>query len=157
MTAPVERAIPPAVVTRIGNPVLRTLLRSPLHGVVDRQFLLLHVPGRRSGRVYDIVVAHHDLPEGRTVFTNSRWRANLRGGVDLDLTWQGRRRRAHADLVEDPEVVADTYAGRIAEFGWEGAQRRLGIRITVGRAPTREELLDAVRTLGLSLVRLDVA
>jgi hypothetical protein len=156
MTAPVERAIPPAVVTRVATPLLRTLLRSPLHRAVDGTVLLLHVPGRKSGRVYDVVVAHHDLPEGRTVFTNSPWRTNLRGGADIDVTWQGRRRRTHVDLVEDPGAVADAYAGRIALFGWEAAQRRLGIRITVGRAPTREELLDAARTLGLSLVRVDV-
>jgi hypothetical protein len=39
-------------------------------------------------------------------------------------------------------------------MGWEPAQRRLGIAIPVRRTPTVAELEDAVRTSGLSIVRL---
>jgi len=43
----------------------------------------------------------------------------------------------------------------IDEVGWKPTQRRLGLRINVGRRPTREELPTAVATSGLSAIRLE--
>jgi hypothetical protein len=40
-------------------------------------------------------------------------------------------------------------------LGWRAAQRRLGLRVNVDRAPTRSELAEAVQASGLSLVRLE--
>ena len=38
---------------------------------------------------------------------------NLVGGADLDVTLEGRRRRAHAELIEDPQKVAEIFADLI--------------------------------------------
>jgi hypothetical protein len=57
-------------------------------------------------------------------------------------------------LEEDPAVVAEVYAQLIDEVGLAKAGQRLGIRINVDRAPTHDELVDAVRREHLSLVRL---
>ncbi len=46
--------------------------------------------------------------------------------------------------------------GVINRLGWRAAQRRLGIRVNVGRTPTVDELVEAVRASGLSIVRLDL-
>lgn len=57
---PVERAVPPALLTRVGNPVLTWLLGGPRRSAkVGQNLLLLHVTGRRSGRVYSTPVAYH--------------------------------------------------------------------------------------------------
>lgn len=159
-TAPppaVERTIPPAVITRVANPVLRRLLASPLHRPVSGSLLRLELTGRKTGRTYRIPVGHHEVDGVLTVFTSSPWRVNLRGGADVTVLLRGRRRPARATLVEDPDQVARAYATVIDRLGWQAAQRRLGIRIRVGRAPTHAELVDAVRRAGLSLVRLDLA
>jgi hypothetical protein len=52
--------------------------------------------------------------------------------------------------------VAATYQATIDRLGWKAAQRCLGIRINVGRAPTLDELVEAVRSSGLSIVRLEL-
>ena len=140
----------------MANPVMRRLLASPLHAVASRQLLLLHLTGRRTGRGYTVPVGYHELDGVPSVLTNSGWRVNLRGGADIEVTLQGRRRPARATLVEDPETVATAYQGVIDRLGWQAAQRRLGIRVNVGRAPIRAELIEAVRTSGLSIVRLDL-
>lgn len=90
------------------------------------------------------------------MITSSAWRPNLRGGAEVEVTLRGRRRPAYAVLVEDPEVVAAAYLRAIERLGWKPAQRRLGIRIFVGRVPTLAELADAVRRSGLSLIQLDL-
>ena len=157
-TAPaVERTIPPALVTRLGNPVLSWLLSGPRRSAkVGTSLLLLHVTGRRTGMVYSTPVAYHRQADGSLlVLTSSRWRVNLRGGpVPVQLTLLGHRVAATAVLEEDPVGVAEVYERLIDEVGLARAGQRLGIRINVDRAPTRDELVDAVRREHLSVLRL---
>ena len=80
------------------------------------------------------------------------WRLNFRGGRDAELVDRGVAVPVRGTLIEDPDAVADLYARRIGELGWKAAQRRLGIRIHVGRTPTRDELLEAIRASGLGIV-----
>jgi len=54
MTSAVTRRTPPQRFADAMNPVVRAVLRSPLHLAVDRSLLMLHVSGRRTGRRYDI-------------------------------------------------------------------------------------------------------
>jgi len=133
----VERVTPPLLLVRLANPVMRRLLASPLHAVASRQLLLLHFTGRRTGRRYTVPTGYHDLDGVPSVLTNSGWRLNFRGGSDIEVTLRGRRRPARATLVEDPAMVATAYQGVIDRLGWQAAQRRLGIRVNVGRTPTR--------------------
>ena len=152
----VERVTPPLLLVRLANPVMRRLLASPLHALASRQLLLLHFTGRRTGRRYTVPVGHHHLDGVLSLLTNSGWRHNFRGGTDIEVTLGGRRRPARATLIEEPDTVARAYLGVINRLGWQPAQRRLGIRVNVGRTPTLDELVEAVRASGLSIVRLDL-
>jgi deazaflavin-dependent oxidoreductase (nitroreductase family) len=156
-TAPaVERVRPPRFLVKMINPVMRRVLSSPLHGLVSRHVLLLELTGRRTGRRYAIPVGHFTIDGLLTVITNSGWRRNLRDRPDVSVTLRGQRHVGYATVVEDPDAVAAAYLGVIERLGWQAAQRRLGIKISVGRIPTTEELADAVRRSGLSLIRLDL-
>ena len=46
----------PAALLAVMNPIFSGLLRSPLHGAVDKAFVLLHPTGRKTGRRYSVVV-----------------------------------------------------------------------------------------------------
>ena len=41
------------------NPVVRLILRSPLHGLMSRNTLLLEFTGRKSGKLYTMPVSYH--------------------------------------------------------------------------------------------------
>ena len=156
---PVERVYPPAVVTLLGNPVLSWLLSGRRRSAkVGRDLLLLHVTGRRTGRVYSTPVAYHRQPDGSLmVLTSSRWRVNLRGGpTPVEVTLFGRRLPGTAALEEDPAAVARVYRRLVDELGSERALRRLGIRVNVDRAPSEDELADAARRDHLSVLYLDI-
>jgi hypothetical protein len=86
MTSTVKRSVPPPTLVKMGNPLVRTLLGSPLHGVLDDSFLVLHLTGRRTGRRYNIPVGYVDMEGKLTVVTVARWRVNLRGGADVEVT-----------------------------------------------------------------------
>jgi hypothetical protein len=103
------------------------------------------------------VVGRHEVDGVPSVFTSMLWRVNVRGGADVQVTYDGRTCHAHAILVEDPDEVADAYATVIQRLGWRAAQRQLGMKINVGRMPTHAELTQAVSYERLSLIRLQPA
>ncbi|MBW8485853.1 hypothetical protein [Actinomadura parmotrematis] len=151
-TPAVVRRHPPNAVMKIVNPLMRRSLRRG-RGKPAQGLMLLRFTGRRSGRAFELPVARQPLPEGLYVFTSSPWRANLRGGADVEAVLDGRAVPMRAELIEDPAEVADLYRRRFAEVGVKGAGR-LGVKLNVDREPTPEELADAARTSGLSAVRL---
>jgi len=153
----VERTRPPDVLVRVMNPVMRRLLTSPLHRAVSAQLMLLRYRGRRSGRSFSLPVGRQEHRGRLAAYTNSPWRHNFRGGHLAELVVAGRPQAVRGTLVEDPEEVTTAYAARIEELGWQAAQRRLGIRITVERTPTRAELAAGIRDSGLSIIVFDPA
>ena len=154
MTSTVKRSVPPPALVKTGNPLMRMLLGSPLHGVLGDSFLVLHLTGRKTGRRYNIPVGYVDMEGRLAVVTVARWRVNLRGGADVEVTRHGRLRPVHALLDEDPASVAVSYQAMIDRIGPTKAQRQLGIKLPGGRAPTAVELKDAAREYGWSVITL---
>jgi hypothetical protein len=85
------------------NVVLRSLLRSPLHGLVSGRLVLLTVTGRRSGREYTFPVGFSEDPGAGSVTigvgwpSRKRWWRNLRGdGAAVRLRLRGAERTGWA-------------------------------------------------------------
>ena len=154
MTSTVKRSVPPPTLVKMGNPLVRMLLGSPLRGVLDDSFLVLHLTGRKTGRRYDIPVGYVDMDGKLIVVTAARWRVNLRGRAEVEVTLRGCLRPMHALLDEDPASVAVSYQAMIGRIGWKKAQRQLGISLPGGRAPTALELNDAACEYGWSVITL---
>ncbi len=151
----VQTAAPPAAILRVGNAIFKGLMRSPAHAAVDKTFMLLHVTGRKSGTRYDIVVGPHEGPDGALfAVTSAPWRRNLAGGATVGVTDRGQTRQARAELVEEPDAVAEVYRSELERLGGPKGGRRLGIKVNVDRMPTHEELVDAVHREHLSVVRI---
>jgi hypothetical protein len=154
MTSTVKRTVPPPALIRLGNPLVSVMLRSPLHGLIDSSVLLLHVTGRQTGRGYDIPVNYMDIDGRLTIVTVARWRVNLRGGADVEVTLRGCRRRMRARLDEDPASVAVTYRTIIDRLGWPKASRHLGISVPGGQPPSVLDLKHAAAQYGWSVIAL---
>ena len=148
----VIRKHPPKVLMKLVNPVVRRQIRRGRGGAAEN-LLLLHFTGRRSGRSFEVPAAQQHIDGRLYVLTNSGWRTNFRGGADIEVTLQGRRRPMRAVLNENPGSVAALYAQLLAELGRHRANR-LGITVTMDRLPTIEELRDAVTRHRLSVVEL---
>jgi hypothetical protein len=116
--------------------------------------LTLHVVGARSGRRYDIPVGYVNVDGRFVVITQHRWRVNLRGGRDIQVTHGGRRTAMHAELDEDPASVAGTLHRVINRIGWKAARTQLGLTVTARRTPTLTDLEEAVREFGLATITL---
>jgi hypothetical protein len=93
----------PLPILRIVNPLVRLLLRSPIHGLMSRDVMLLTVTGRRTGRRYTMPVSY--LRDGDRVraFTDRgiAWWRNLRGGAEVTVVIAGEARHGHGEAVVD--------------------------------------------------------
>ena len=90
-----------AILNRAINPLVRWLIRSPLHRLASRRLALITYTGRRSGRRYTIPVGYEmgDLHVTITVGSPDRkvwWRSLTGTGAPVELIVRGRRRTGHA-------------------------------------------------------------
>jgi F420H(2)-dependent quinone reductase len=154
MTAAISRRIPPQRLINLGNPAVRGMLRSPFHAALDRSLLVLHIVGRKTGRRYDIPVGYVDLDGHLVIVTQHSWRANLRGGADIDVTYHGRRERMHAELHEDPSAVATMIHEVMQRLGLKAAQRLTGFTTPDGLTTSVEQLEVATREYNLASLTL---
>jgi deazaflavin-dependent oxidoreductase (nitroreductase family) len=147
----VQDAPPSKKVLRFVNPVLRALLRSPLHRILDRNLMLLTVTGRKTGRTYTLPVGRHESRDGTFVLSaGGNWRHNLRGGVDVRVTLDGRERSAHAVLEEDLDRAAETFKTMLDSSG----PRALAVKVNVDRAPTVAEIRPVLADRGVAYLTL---
>jgi len=86
---------------RRANRLIAALLRSPLHGLLSRDVLLLRYAGARSGRSYALPLSYVVL-DGRTYLCtrSSRWWRNLRSTPRVELRLRGQRVGASATVLD---------------------------------------------------------
>lgn len=101
-----QRRRPPDAAYKIINPILALLLRSPLHGPIGKRLLLLEFVGRKSGKRFRTPVAY--VRDGETILmsTQSRWKANLRGGARVAAWLGGKWRAGRTEAIDDPVGLA---------------------------------------------------
>jgi deazaflavin-dependent oxidoreductase (nitroreductase family) len=93
---------------RIGNPFMSFILRSPLHGLLSKNMLLITVTGRKSGRRFTTPVGY--VRDGADLLIVSAldrtWWKNLRGGAPVIVRLQGRDVPGRGTAIEDRSGVA---------------------------------------------------
>jgi deazaflavin-dependent oxidoreductase (nitroreductase family) len=94
------------------NAVMIWLLRSRLHGLLDRGILLVTVTGRKSGKTYTTPVNY--LRDGDTLWVTSTrgrtWWRNLKGGAPLGVYLTGHAYHAHGQAIVEESAVAESLA-----------------------------------------------
>lgn len=94
---------------RLYNPIVVSLLRSPLHGVMSKSVKLLTYRGRRSAREFTTPVSYVRDGDDRLVVgsRDHSWWKNLRGGAPVLARVRGR----------SLEGIAEAFEGEDAEDG----------------------------------------
>jgi hypothetical protein len=122
---------------RLVNPVVRLLLRSPLHPALGRSLVILSYQGRKTGR-------WHSLPclyarDGQDLYVvpgqpdRKTWWRNLRQPTQVRLRLQGRDREGTATASSDPEAVATGLRHYLARY--PKAAKPLGVRLDANGTP----------------------
>jgi deazaflavin-dependent oxidoreductase (nitroreductase family) len=106
------------------NPVMRMLLRSPLHFVQSRSVMLITFTGRKSGRRFTTPVRYVRIADTVRCFTSAenQWWRNLRGGAEVSLRIAGKERLYRAVAIQnDPTRVRDALKHYLALFPQDAA------------------------------------
>ena len=93
------------------NPIMTWMLRSPLHGFLSKNTMLMTYTGRKSGKVYTIPMNYVRVSAGdgdvflTTSYRQRTWWRNLRGGAMVTIRVQGEDLSAKSEVVEEDEGV----------------------------------------------------
>ncbi len=107
---------------RVLNPVVKALLRSPLHRLISHELMVLSFTGRTSGKPYAVPVGYlqHD---NRLYFSClAGWWQNLPGTL-VTVRLRGQDRRGTAARIVDPDGISEVVQLLIAKRGARVAQR----------------------------------
>lgn len=89
------------------NPVMRFLLRSPVHMLWSDSLMLITFTGRKSGKTFTTPVRYISSGDKVYAFTakENQWWRNLRGGAPVVLRTRGQDARYHAVAIEDDQAT----------------------------------------------------
>src|SRR5688572_2542539 len=88
---------------RVVNPIVRTLLRSPLHRLASGRLVLIEVRGKKSGRPFEFPVGYEKTADGIAITVGwperKRWWRNIGPGpTPVRIRMAGRDRIGSAQL-----------------------------------------------------------
>ncbi|MEE4185709.1 MAG: hypothetical protein V2J12_08075 [Gammaproteobacteria bacterium] len=85
------------------NPLMRLLLRSPLHGLLSDSIVLITYRGRRSGKQYSTPVRYVRMPDCIRCYSNheTKWWRNLRDGAEVRMLTAGSESGYRTEVIEN--------------------------------------------------------
>ena len=133
-------------IMKIGNFFMKTIIHSPLHGILSKGILTITYLGWKSGNFYTIPVQY--VQDGDTIWlssTKSRvWWRNMIGGSAVTLRLQGKDVKGKADAYKDDGKVAD---GLSAIFKADpNFAKYFKISLDENGQPNPTELAETVKT-----------
>lgn len=100
------------------NKIPAAILRSPLHPLMSKKYLLLSFTGRKSSKKYTTPMAYLREGDALLVTTDSPWWKNLRGGAPVtvrvggdEYEGTGEAVTQHAEVVHVLSRFLDTQPG----------------------------------------------
>ncbi len=121
------------------NPLLKRLLRSPLHWPWSTLAVVIEFTGIRSGRKFVTPVNYVRDGDRLLLTTGDRWWRNLAGGAPVRVWVRGRQQPALAEAVQDDEEALALHE-RMIEL-----RPIFGRLMGITRGDQREQLRRAIR------------
>ncbi len=126
------------------NQLMSSIIRSPLHSLVDKHIMLLEFQGRKSGKTYTTPVGYVRQGDELITFTDHTWWKNLRTNPGVRIYMQGKWYQSKAEVVhEDKEAVAEgllTFA-RLSKSG----ARAYGVKLDASGQPVPASVQQAAQ------------
>ncbi|HLE15727.1 MAG TPA: nitroreductase/quinone reductase family protein [Anaerolineales bacterium] len=135
------------------NSIMSAVLRSPLHGMLSKNMMLITVTGKKSGREYTTPVSHTRQGDDLWVISKRErtWWRNLIGGAPVRLELKGEPMQAYGEAIVDEAQVTAQLGEYISRF--PSMARGLGVVINNGE-PDRQTLEKAAQTWLFVCLRL---
>jgi hypothetical protein len=126
------------------NPIIQSLLQSPIHGLFSGSLMLITFTGRKSQRLFTTPVRYVCVGDTVRCFTSPEtlWWRNLQGGADVVLRLKGQDKRYHATVIEnDPDQIRDALIHYLGVFPQDAGYH--DIRLNKDKSLVSEDLEHA--------------
>ena len=125
---------------KISNYFMKTIVNSPLHPMLGKNFAVITIQGRKTGKSYSTPI--NVAPDGdifTTVSLRSRtWWRNLRGGHAASLRVAGKQYAVRGEVLEDHSAVVDGLAQYFKQN--PGYAKHFAVRLAPDGQPSGEDL-----------------
>jgi len=131
------------------------LLRSPLHGMLSKSFMLITVTGRKSGRRYTTPVNY--VRDGDTLWVTSlhrrTWWRNLKGGAPVSVLVAERELKGCGEAIVDEQAVAESLLAYFRKF--PKSARYFGVTLDAAGQPVPEDCARAAKERVMVRINLE--
>ncbi|NIM06334.1 MAG: nitroreductase family deazaflavin-dependent oxidoreductase, partial [Armatimonadetes bacterium] len=83
------------------NPIMMSLLKSPMHSLVSKNLMIITFTGRKSGKEYATPVSYFEDNGKVYCFTHSGWWRNVGEGARVRLRIRGVEYQGLAEAIPD--------------------------------------------------------
>lgn len=130
-----------SLIYRLINPTVKRLLRSPFHGVISQNTLLVEFTGRKSGRALSTPISYHISNGCAHCLTSKsyRWWQNLMTGHPVHITIGGER-MATSPIVEAEDQAKIVVAQRAFFKAVPRDAKFAGVRLDQHGEPNEEDI-----------------
>ncbi|MGW4767449.1 nitroreductase/quinone reductase family protein [Nocardia sp. NPDC004278] len=151
MSTPTKAPTTQSRTQRIGDAVVRAILRSRLHPLLSKKLLIVTVSGRKTGREYANPVGYAEHDGHLLIGTAANWRRNLIPGTPVRIRFRGADIQADHEVITDEPRAATLYREILTQNPTHGRFARIHLD------PDGTTNLPALRTAlahGIAVVRL---
>jgi deazaflavin-dependent oxidoreductase (nitroreductase family) len=119
-----------------GNDFMAWVLRSPFHGMLSNNTMLITVTGRKTGKTYTTPVSYYKEGGDLWILTSRdrSWWRNVQGGADVKLLLKREPVNGFAETELDDKAVESHMREYIKHI--PQAAKPIGIRVENGNANT---------------------
>ena len=150
-----SRSLPPKAAMRVANIFVGALLRSPLHGVMSKQILLLGYTGHRSGKRYHLPIVYRRDGDSITLIAGNHWWVNVRDGAPVTLRLAGTEVHGIATPVRDRDQAERALMALLEEM--PHLAKMYNAALTPEGRPDPASVKAAINTQVVVLVALEGA
>jgi hypothetical protein len=144
---------PPEGLLHAVNPVLKSLLGTPLAGPLRKQLMVLNFTGRKSGKQFSLPVSAHVIDNDLYALAGANWKYNFKGGAPALVVYGGKKIPMRGELITDQATVHDLYHRCALSYDIKRAQRMMGLKFRDNRIPTVQEFAEAIGRLKLAAIK----
>jgi deazaflavin-dependent oxidoreductase (nitroreductase family) len=128
---------------KLANDIVTFLLRSPLHGLISNQLLLLTYTGRKSGKQVTVPLGYARRENTILLLTDHAWYKNLLANPQVVLRLQGKNYTGSAEVISDDKAVVEQEMIYFVKQRPGGA-RAYGVKMLPSGEPDLETVRQAV-------------
>ena len=140
--------VPPFV-----NNAMKSVLRSPVHGMVSKKILLITFTGCKSGKTYTTPVCYSQEGDQVYIFTHAKWWKNLCNCTSVTLCLRCREIQGVPEpVVDDKQDIASKLTAHLRKVPSDA--RYYDVTFDDYGTPNAKEVEKAVQTVVMIRVRL---